>query len=320
MGDPAGVGPEICLRLLADETIARECRPVVIGDAAVLRQAAKLIGLPFAAKVVNADNWLREGDEPRVLDLAAMPLEGFTPGQISAQTGRAAFAYIDAAITAVLAKEIDAVTTAPISKEALHLAGIPFPGHTEIFASRAQARRSCMMQYSEEITCVFATVHVGYAEVPQLLSTARIVEVIELAVEALSKLGRPNPRLLVLGLNPHAGEHGLFGQGEEERIIQPAIDIARAKGLAVEGPIPPDTAFIPAKRRVTDAFVCMYHDQGHIPLKALAFDRAVNTTLGLPVIRTSVDHGTALDIAWQGKADPSSLFHAVRLAAKLVNP
>jgi 4-hydroxythreonine-4-phosphate dehydrogenase len=163
----------------------------------------------------------------------------------------------------------------------------------------------------------FVTVHCGYAEVPGLLTKERIVDVIELTAEAMRRIRGTNPKLAVLGLNPHAGEHGLFGNGEEENIILPAIEAARARGLTVEGPLPPDTAFLPAKRRATDAFICMYHDQGHIPLKALAFDTAVNTTLGLPIIRTSVDHGTACDIAWQGKATGSSLFEAVRLAAKL---
>lgn len=197
------------------------------------------------------------------------------------------------------------------------MAGIPFPGHTEIFAARTHAARSCMMQYSEEITCAFVTVHVGYREVPELLTQERILDVIELAAAAMETIRRRKPKIAVCGLNPHAGEHGLFGNREEERIIIPAIEAARARGIEVEGPLPPDTAFLPWKRRSTDAFICMYHDQGHIPVKALAFESAVNTTLGLPIIRTSVDHGTALDIAWQGKANTGSLFAAVRLAVKL---
>jgi 4-hydroxythreonine-4-phosphate dehydrogenase len=177
-----------------------------------------------------------------------------------------------------------------------------------------------MLQYSEEVRASFVTVHCGYHEVPALLTVERILDVIELTAEAMQRIRGTKPKLVVLGLNPHAGEHGLFGNGEEERIIIPAMEAARAKGIEVEGPIPPDTAFLPAKRRSTDAFICMYHDQGHIPLKALAFDNAVNTTLGLPMIRTSVDHGTACDIAWQGKASPNSLFEAVKMAAKLCQP
>jgi 4-hydroxy-L-threonine phosphate dehydrogenase PdxA len=174
-----------------------------------------------------------------------------------------------------------------------------------------------MMLTSPELTCSFATVHVGYHEVPGLLSIQRILDVIELTAHALHRLRGRSPKLAVCGLNPHAGENGLFGQHEEERFIQPAIAAARAQGLQIEGPLPPDTAFLPTRRQRTDAFICMYHDQGHIPLKALAFDSAINTTLGLPVIRTSVDHGTAFDIAWQGIANPNSLYEAVRLAAKL---
>ncbi len=176
-----------------------------------------------------------------------------------------------------------------------------------------------MMQYSEEITCTFVTVHVGYHEVPGLLTIERVLDVIDLTVDALKRIRHREPRIVVCGLNPHAGEHGLFGNREEERIILPAIELAREKGVNIEGPLPPDTAFLPWKRKTTDAFVCMYHDQGHIPVKALAFDSAVNTTLGLPIIRTSVDHGTALDIAWQGKARCDSLVSALQLASQLAN-
>jgi 4-hydroxythreonine-4-phosphate dehydrogenase len=251
------------------------------------------------------------------VNLNVITPDDFTPGAINARAGAAAFACINAAIDAALAGTVAAVTTAPINKEALALAGFKYPGHTEIFAERAGSKRWCMMQYSEEITCTFVTVHCGYAEVPKLLTTARILEVLELSAEALQRIRGHRPKIVVCGLNPHAGEHGLFGDREEERLIFPAIEAACAQGMDVEGPLPPDTAFLPWKRRATDVFVCMYHDQGHIPVKALAFDNAVNTTLGLPIIRTSVDHGTALDIAWQGRANPGSLFSALKLAAKL---
>jgi 4-hydroxythreonine-4-phosphate dehydrogenase len=320
MGDPAGVGPEVCLRLLADEPIARESVPVVFGDAGVLRRVADAAGLPFRARVIDHRAWesrWRAIDRPAVLDLAAIDTAAVQPGRVSAATGRAAFTYVERAIEAALAGQVIAVSTAPLNKEALHAAGIDYPGHTEIFAAYTKAARSCMMQYSEEITCSFVTVHVGYRDVPGLLTIARIVEVIELTAEALARLRSREPKIVVLGLNPHAGEHGLFGEREEERIIIPAIEAARSQGIDVEGPLPPDTAFLPWKRNATDAFVCMYHDQGHIPVKALAFDTAVNTTLGLPIVRTSVDHGTACDIAWQGKANASSLFSAVRLALRL---
>lgn len=319
MGDPAGVGPELCLRLLAEESLVRECVPVVFGDAALLRRVAGETGLSFRARVLgeSAMAGLRAESEPCVLDLACVDAACVQPGRVDARCGEAAFRCIQSAIDAALAGRVAAVVTAPINKESLHAAGRKFPGHTEIFAERFGAARSCMMQYSNEITCSFATVHVGYAEVPRLLSTGRILEVIELTADALRRLRGREPKLLVCGLNPHAGEAGLFGAREEETSIAPAIAAARTKGIEVAGPIPPDTAFTPARRREFDAVVCMYHDQGHIPVKALAFDSAVNITLGLPVPRTSVDHGTAFDIAWQGKANPGSLFAAVRLAAKL---
>jgi 4-hydroxythreonine-4-phosphate dehydrogenase len=320
MGDPAGVGPEICLRALAAPEIRAVCIPVVFGDAAVLKRCAEQTGLPFPEFVLPHLDWeksWRSLVRPAVLDLALIDAEQVKPGKVTAETGRASYGYIQAAIDAALADQVAAVTTGPISKEALHAAGYFYPGHTEVFAERTHAGRSCMMQFSEEIVCTFVTVHVGYYEVPSLLSQERILDVIELTADALRRWHGREPKLVVCGLNPHAGEHGLFGQREEERFIIPAIDAARAKGLNIEGPLPPDTAFVPYKRRATDGFICMYHDQGHIPVKALAFDSTVNTTLGLPILRTSVGHGTACDIAWRGAARADNLFAAIKLAAKL---
>lgn len=323
MGDPAGVGPEICLRLLGEASLARVAAAVVFGDIAVLRECSRRTGIPFAAREVSSEDWEREFasiDTPSVVDLGIVTPQKFAPGTISARTGEAGYTYVNRAIDAALAGQVAAVATAPLNKEAMSMAGITFPGHTEIFASRTSSTRWCMMQYSEEITCTFVTVHVGYRDVPALLTQERIREVIELTAEGLERIRRRKPKIVVCGLNPHAGEHGLFGDREEERVIIPAIESARASGIDVEGPVPPDTAFLPWKRKATDAFVCMYHDQGHIPVKALAFDSAVNTTLGLPIIRTSVDHGTALDIAWRGEARPDSLYAAVRLAVRLACP
>ena len=314
MGDPAGVGPEVCLRLLQDQAIARLCTPIVFGSAAVLEQAAVQCCLAKPGKVVAG---LSEADSPCVLDIGAIGLDDFTTGAVNAATGRAAFTYIEDAINAALSGQIAAVTTAPINKVALHAADIPFPGHTEIFAAKTHAPRYCMLQYSSEVRAVFVTTHMGYAEVPGLLTKAAILDTIELGAQAMRRIRGGDPRIVVLGLNPHAGENGLFGTEEQGAII-PAIESARKLGLNVEGPVPPDTAFLPAKRRETDLFVCMYHDQGHIPLKALCFDEAVNTTLGLPIVRTSVDHGTALDIAGLGQANPNSLFEAVKLALKFL--
>lgn len=303
-GDPAGVGPELCLRLLRDEHVRSYCTPVVYGDAGVLRRVADHLGWP-------------RPDADRVNDLHAIDAEAVEPGRVSADCGAAAYRYFTQAIDDALAGMVAAIATAPLNKESLHAAGFPFPGHTEILAARTDVERSCMMLTADAITCSLVTVHAGYREVPQLLTTERIVDVIELTADAMRRMrGRP-PRLLVCGLNPHAGEHGLFGDREEERIIAPAVEAARARGIDVSGPLPPDTAFLPKYRQACDAYVCMYHDQGLIPLKALAFEDAVNVTLGLPIVRTSVDHGTAFDIAWQGVADVSSLLKAVELAAKL---
>lgn len=323
MGDPAGIGPEICLRLLNDPTLSPECVPVVFGDAGVLKRVAEKLGLPFTASILDQTAWAQSCTAhaaPAVLDLRCVDAASVIPGKVDPRCGDAAFRYVIASIEAGLTGQVDAVATAPLNKEAMHAAGHKYPGHTEIFAERMKAPRSCMMLTSPELTCSFATVHVGYHEVPGLLSVQRILDVIELTAAAMQRIRGRAPKLVVCGLNPHAGENGLFGQREEESFIFPAIEAARKQGLQIEGPLPPDTAFLVRRRRETDAFICMYHDQGHIPLKALAFDSAINTTLGLPVIRTSVDHGTAFDIAWQGKANPASLGEAVRLAARLSLP
>jgi 4-hydroxythreonine-4-phosphate dehydrogenase len=304
MGDPAGVGPELCLRLLRDESVRAYSSPVVYGDLGVLRRVARHLRWPEpAASDVN--------------DLCAIDPDGFEPGRVSAACGAAAYRYFTQAIDDALAGHIAAVATAPLNKESLHAAGFPFPGHTEILATRTHAERSCMMLTAESITCSLVTVHVGYREVPQLLTSERILDTIELTAAAMERMRGRKPKLLVCGLNPHAGERGLFGDREEERVIAPAVEAARARGFDVEGPLPPDTAFLPKYRKAADAYICMYHDQGLIPLKALAFEDAVNVTLGLPIVRTSVDHGTAFDIAWTGAADVSSLVKAVELAAKL---
>ncbi len=325
MGDPAGIGPEVCLQLLAADSVHRQCTPIIFGDADILNRVAAHIGLHtqrLIYETISADEWpsvCHRVTEPAVLDLKAIAAHTVQPRVVNKTTGGAAYRYIEASIEAALAGQVDAVTTGPIHKKALSAAGISYPGHTEIYASKTNSERTCMMLTCNELTCAFATTHVGYRDVPRLLSKQRVLDAIELSHEAMALLRGGSPKLVVCGLNPHAGEDGLFGGGEEERIILPAVEEARAKGINIEGPIPPDTAFLPTRRLETDCFICMYHDQGHIPLKALAFDVAVNVTLGLPIIRTSVDHGTALDIAWQGKADPTSLIQAVSLATKLAN-
>jgi 4-hydroxythreonine-4-phosphate dehydrogenase len=304
MGDPAGIGPELCLRLLTTDRVRRICTPLIFGDLEVLQRVARQLDWP-------------KPDSGLVRDHAAIDAGSVEPGRVTAECGRAAYTYVTSAIDEALAGHVDAIATGPLHKEALHSAGILFPGHTEILAARTKSDRACMMLTSDAITCSLVTVHVGYGEVPGLLTRERILETIDLTTIAMRQLRDREPRLLVCGLNPHAGEGGLFGENEEERVIRPAIAEARALGLDVIGPLSPDTAFLPKYRKTTDAYICMYHDQGLIPLKALAFEEAVNVTLGLPIVRTSVDHGTAFDIAWRGEADVSSFIKAVELAVKL---
>lgn len=318
MGDPAGIGPEICLHALAEASLRARCVPIVFGDAATLVRVAETCGQPLPELISDDVRQLTDATAPMVLDLGGVAVDAMTPGVVDAASGRAAMAYIEAAIQQALAGSVDAICTAPINKEALHAAGIDFPGHTEIFAERTGAARTCMLMTSDELTCSFVTMHIGYSAVPAALNVERIVDVIELTTKAIRRLQGRDARLIVCGLNPHAGEQGLFGNREEEQVIAPAVAHARERGFNVEGPIAPDTAFLPQRRRDADAFICMYHDQGLIPVKMLAFESAVNITLGLPIVRTSVDHGTAFDIAWQGKADPGSLFKALGMAATLV--
>jgi len=320
MGDPAGVGPEVCLQLLANEAVREIATPVIFGDARLLSRCARQTGLPAPKRILSEIEWAEKCgslDEPAVLDIFGFDASDFTPGTVSAKTGAAGFRYVEKSIEAALAKQVAAVATAPLNKEALHAAGIKYPGHTEMFAEKMAAERSCMTFFSDVMVCSLVTVHIGYQDVVPALTSQRILDVIELTVDAVQRVKGKVPKIAVCGLNPHAGEHGLFGRGEEENIIAPAIAAAKAKGIQIEGPLPPDTAFIATKRRTVDAYICMYHDQALIPLKALSFDTAVNTTLGLPVPRTSVDHGTACDIAWQGKANGTSLVEAVKLAAKM---
>ncbi len=321
MGDPAGIGPELCLRALCEPKVLAQCIPLVFGDAAVLRRVASQIGnLPaVTAFSTPLANW-RDAprlSQPGIVDCSAVDAATLVPGVISAECGKAGYVYIEESINAALRGQVDGVVTAPIHKEALHLAGVKHPGHTEIFTALTNSRRSCMMLRSEPITVSMVTTHIGYHEVPGKLSPERVFDVIELTAEAMHAILGRTARLAVCGLNPHAGESGLFGNREEERLVLPAVERAKTKGLNVDGPFPPDAVFTPNQRKKFDAIVTLYHDQGHIPFKMLAFDTGVNVTLGLPIIRTSVDHGTAFDIAWKGVADPLSLYEAIRVAVEL---
>lgn len=321
MGDPAGIGPELCLKYLAQFQQKMSCIPLFFGDATVLQQVARQLGWNYSLPAISWERYLKNPSsvtQSTLIDMQSMANNTVRPGKIDKAHGKAAYLYIQRAIEQAICGNVDAVVTNPIHKKALNRAGIAYPGHTEILETMTASDSICMMLTSEKITCSLVTAHVAYEDVPRLLGTDRILEVIRLTNQAMRAIRGRSPRLTVCGLNPHAGEHGLFGSQEEERIISPAVETAKAEGIEITGPLPADTAFVPALRKRTDAYICMYHDQGLIPLKSISFDEAVNITLGLPIIRTSVDHGTAFDIAWQGIANVSSLVHAVELACKLV--
>lgn len=318
-GDPAGIGPELALRLLAEPHMRAKCIPIVFADASVLTRVAATAGLPVTTRTVSLHEWQATHDASDATIVDCGTLDGATvkPGVVSAACGLASYIYIAECTRSVLDAHLDAIATGPIHKEAIHLAGVPHPGHTEIITALTGASDSCMMLTSEKLSVSFVTTHVGYAEVPRLMTRARIQRVIELSAEALTKLRGRRARIVVCGLNPHAGENGLFGNREEEELIAPAVASARRNGIMVEGPVSPDAAFLPTRIGQSDCVVCMYHDQGHIPFKQVAFDTGVNVTLGLPIVRTSVDHGTAFDIAWQGKADARSLYEVIDLSIRL---
>jgi len=276
-GDPAGIGPEIAARAAADPSVLDVCEPIIYG----------------------ASNG-----------------QSFAPGQLSADAGRSAYDAIVRAVEDAQQKKMDAIATAPINKEALRLAGLPWNGHTDLLAHLTGTRDVAMMFYSDALRVVLATVHIALADVPRALTKASLEATIDLTARELPRFGIAKARIAVAGLNPHAGEHGLFGR-EEETIIMPAIEACRARGIDVAGPFPADTVFVRARRGEFDVVVACYHDQGLIPVKLVAFGQAVNVTLGLPIVRTSVDHGTAFDIAGKGVADPQSMIAAVLLAARL---
>ncbi len=319
MGDPAGVGPELCLRLLANREMTALCTPVIFGSAELLRRVGTACELKSDYPILAARSLepSTEFDGPTIVDVEGLDSDAVVAAVVNRNTGQGSFDFIEAAIASAKQGVVDAVVTGPINKEAWDAAGVAFPGHTELFADRFDTGRFCMMMYAPDFSCSLVTTHIGYLDVPGEMTTERIVEVIELSAAAIEKIEGRDAALTVLGLNPHAGENGLFGNREEENIIVPAVDHAQKKGLRIVGPLPPDTGFLTKHREQTDVYICMYHDQGLIPFKAFNFDSGVNVTLGLPMVRTSVDHGTALDIAWKGIADPASLYSAVRLAAKL---
>jgi 4-hydroxythreonine-4-phosphate dehydrogenase len=326
LGDPAGIGPELILRACADRQALPPVDLLVYGNVAILRRVSDASGIPFpeASFFVLSPAELASGRLPPrgmngLVDFPFAEAGGLSPGKVQACCGRMAAAWISAAAADVLHGKADAVVTAPINKEALHAAGVPFPGHTEMLASLTGAASPCMAFDSPKLFISLATIHEAIRDVPRLLTSGRIARVIRLTAAACGKRAGRKPRVGVLALNPHAGEHGLFGD-EEARAIGPAIAACRAEGLDVSGPLVPDTAFtwlLAGRPAPFDGYVAMYHDQALILFKAAAFDSGVNVTLGLPIVRTSPDHGTAFDIAWRGKASPASLLSAIRLAVRL---
>jgi 4-hydroxythreonine-4-phosphate dehydrogenase len=328
MGDPAGIGPEIIVKALARPRVRELCRPIVIGDAGVIANAAKFVGpqadvLPVA-KVSEAKFGLNAID---VFDIKTVDLTRLKLGEISPMAGHAAFEAVRVMIELALGGEIDATVTAPVHKEALVAAGHHFPGHTEIFAHFTGTSDFTMMLAAGDLRVVHVSTHVSLRQACDAVTRQRVLKVIELANDACQRLGIAIPRIGVAGLNPHASDGGLFGSEEREHII-PAIQDARSRGINVEGPQPPDTFFAKAVAGAYDIVVAMYHDQGHIPAKIKGFHydaaarrwtdvRGINVSLGLPIIRTSVDHGTAFDQAGKGTASDASLLDAIEYAARL---
>lgn len=316
MGDPAGIGPEVILKALGKDEVRDSARFLIFGDANILHREAK--NRDFHIPLIPIPEVSEAEFHPNALEIVNLGIISPTIeyGRPSAVSGAAAFKYVKNAALAALRGEVDAVVTAPISKEALKMAGHNYPGHTEILAELCKTSDYAMMLAGPHLRVVLCTIHVPYTKVPSMLSKELIFKTIRITHESLSRYLGKSPRIAVASLNPHAGEGGMFGD-EEARYIRPAVEEASSKGIDASGPYPPDTLFYWTSKGKYDVVVCMYHDQGLIPLKLLDFERGVNVTLGLPIIRTSVDHGTAFDIAGKGIADPSSMAEAVRMAVEM---
>ena len=320
MGDPAGIGPEIIVKALHDDTVAAICRPVVFGDRGVLERQADRLGLSCAFEtVISTETVSTIPGTIAILEVSRLDPSCVRCGSPTAESGKAMAAYIVCAVEMAKAGRIDAIVTAPISKTVLHDAGYGYPGHTEMLADLTGAKDVVMMLAGDTLKVVLATIHCAYTDVPKFLTTEKILKTITITHESLMNIfAGKNPRIAVAALNPHAGEGGLFGE-EEKNLIAPAVAEACRLGIDATGPMPADTLFYYAARGKFDVVVCMYHDQGLIPLKMLHFDTGVNVTLGLPIIRTSVDHGTAYDIVGKGIASPASLISAIKMAAEMAN-
>ncbi|WP_083510547.1 4-hydroxythreonine-4-phosphate dehydrogenase PdxA [Pseudarthrobacter sulfonivorans] len=317
MGDGAGVGPEVVVAAVLDPQSNAECRPVVIGDALRLRQAADILGIEADIRTIaSVEDAVFMPGRVNVIDMALLP-EDLPWGQLSPVAGHAAYEYIRVASELAMAGKVQAICTAPLNKEALHAAGHIFPGHTELLAQLTGTEEVSMMLSTPKIRVIHVTTHIGLMDAIRKINPDLVERTIRRGHEALIRAGIPNPKIGVCAINPHAGENGLFGQGEEAEKIEPGVKAAQAAGIDVTGPLPADTLFFLAGRGDYDLVVAMYHDQGHGPVKVLGIEAGVNITVGLPVIRTSVDHGTAFDIAGKAIADSRSMVEALHQAAEM---
>ena len=314
MGDAAGSGPEIVTKALVDLQTRAVCRPVVIGDAATMRAALKVTGvLGEIRAIAKLSEALFRNGIIEVIDLHNIQLDRLTRGQVDPMAGKAAFEYIKLAADLALDGRCDAIVTSAINKEALNKAGYHYDGHTQLLAELCGAPDVAMMLVSGQLRITHVTTHVSLRQAIEQVRPERILTVLRLTNEALRQMGIDEPRIAMAGLNPHAGESGLFGD-EELKYITPAIEAARCQGMDIVGPFPPDSVFLRTSEGQFDAAIAMYHDQGHIAIKMLGITQGVNVTLGLPIIRTSVDHGTVFGKAGKGTADPTSLIQAIKLA------
>ncbi|WP_235876969.1 4-hydroxythreonine-4-phosphate dehydrogenase PdxA [Saccharopolyspora terrae] len=317
MGDAAGVGPEVIVRALADPELRGLARPVVIGDAARLTRAAEICGIDVRVKPISGPAEATEDpDTIEVLDLGGIPAD-LPFGELSAVAGEGAYRYVAEAAELAMAGQVQAICTAPLNKAALHSAGHRYPGHTELLAELCGVPEVSMMLSTGTVRVIHVTTHIGLVDAIERIEPGLVERTVRRGHRTLVDSGVAAPRIAVCGINPHAGENGLFGHGEEEAKIEPALDVCRADGIDAQGPLPADTVFFRAGRGDFDLVVAMYHDQGHGPVKILGLEAGVNITVGLPVIRTSVDHGTAFDIAGTGTAEAGSMVEALRQAAAL---
>ena len=317
MGDASGIGPEIILKSFSGEKSMNR-NLIVIGDLVILEKVREQLNYRNIVfnSITSFDQLIFKQGVVNVRDMKLLDINSFRPGTISAESGDAAFKYVIEAIHMAKDGKIAAIVTAPLCKEAIQLAGHAFAGHTEIFAKYTTTENYAMLLYHKKFSVIHISTHIPLADAISTLNRPRVETVIRLAQDSMKKILGHNPRIAVAGVNPHAGENGLFGR-EEIEILQPAVENMQSRGIDVSGPYPPDTIFLQAHQGLFDIVVAMYHDQGHIPLKLIGFESGVNVTVGMPIIRTSVDHGTAFDIAWKGIAKNESLLNAVWLAQKL---